>query len=116
MHLPVQNSSFVSLQVWTSVGACLFAVSTLVNAGLAMVLLVNLRPGYNSFLENEVYPYGSENPDVRRRPGHSGFTPFLLITLSNLATNILDSLLLLLAAGLFSYKPLSDITSLRERE
>ncbi len=46
---------------------------------------------------------------TRSRPGYSGFTPFLLITLSNLATNILDSLLLLLAAGKGKNKECSSV-------
>ncbi len=63
------TSHISGTQVWTSVGACLFAASTLVNAGLAMVLLVNLRPGFRSYTESprdEEYPYyGTEHPTLR---------------------------------------------------
>ena len=78
----------------------MFAISTLANAGLIMVLLVNLHPGHH---HTEDCPHGPDTT-VNRRNGHTGFTPFLLITLSNLATNILDSLLLLLAAGKINFE------------
>ena len=77
----------------------MFAISTLANAGLAMVLLVNLRPGASNHITDYAGCSDGQVTTVNRRNGHTGFTPFLLITLSNLATNILDSLLLLLAAG-----------------